>query len=157
MNKQSCLAPASCWFLAWPTFRWRWYILYSSETSVDLVFTGLRGVILQKTELYTVHGNYLVIRSRLQIQRSGFVSLRYHIFWEVVGLEGGPLSLVSAIEELLERKSSGSGLESREYGRRDPLRWPRGTFYPQKLALNLPTRGGRSRTQAKEFSFSITA
>jgi hypothetical protein len=28
----------------------------------------------------------------------------------------GPLSLVSTIEELLGRKSSGSGLESREYG-----------------------------------------
>jgi hypothetical protein len=27
---------------------------------------------------------------------------------------------VSTIEELLERKSSGSGLENREYGRRDP-------------------------------------
>jgi hypothetical protein len=35
-----------------------------------------------------------------------------------VGLERGPLSLVSTIEELLERKSSGSGLESLEYGRR---------------------------------------
>jgi hypothetical protein len=43
----------------------------------------------------------------LQIQRPGFDSQRYQIFWEVVGLERGPLSLVSAIEELLERKSSG--------------------------------------------------
>jgi hypothetical protein len=33
-----------------------------------------------------------------------------------VGLERGPLSLLSTIEELLERKSNGSGLESREYG-----------------------------------------
>jgi hypothetical protein len=39
-----------------------------------------------------------------------------------VGLKRGPLSLVSTIEELLERKSSGSGLESREWGRRDPSR-----------------------------------
>jgi hypothetical protein len=30
-------------------------------------------------------------------------------FWEVVGLERGPLSLVSITEELLEWKSSGSG------------------------------------------------
>jgi hypothetical protein len=29
---------------------------------------------------------------------------------------------VGTIEELLGRKSSGSGLEYREYGRRDPLR-----------------------------------
>jgi hypothetical protein len=39
-----------------------------------------------------------------------------------MGLERGPLSLVGTIEELLERKSSGSGLESREYDRRDPSR-----------------------------------
>jgi hypothetical protein len=36
-----------------------------------------------------------------------------------MGLERGPLSLVGTTEELLERKSSGSGLESREYGRSD--------------------------------------
>jgi hypothetical protein len=35
-----------------------------------------------------------------------------------VGLERGSLSLVSTIEELLGRKSSGSGLENRDYGRR---------------------------------------
>jgi hypothetical protein len=54
--------------------------------------------------------------SWLKIQRSGFDSWRYQIFWEVVYLEWGPLSLVSTTEELLERKSSGSGLENREYG-----------------------------------------
>jgi hypothetical protein len=32
----------------------------------------------------------------------------------------GSLSLVSTTEELYGRKSSGSGLESRDYGRRDP-------------------------------------
>jgi hypothetical protein len=63
----------------------------------------------------------------------GFDSRRYQIFWEVVGLERGPLSLVSKIEELFEWKISGFGLENREYGRGDPLRWPRGTLYPQKL------------------------
>jgi hypothetical protein len=52
-----------------------------------------------------------------------------------VGLERGPLSLVCAIEELLGRNNSGSGLEIREYCRRDPSSWPRGTLYPQKLAL----------------------
>jgi hypothetical protein len=41
---------------------------------------------------------------------------------KVVGLERGPLSLVITTEELLERKSSGSGLDSRDYGRRDPSR-----------------------------------
>jgi hypothetical protein len=57
--------------------------------------------------------------SCLQIRRSGLDSRRYHIFLKVVGLERDPLSLVSTIEELLGRKSSGSGLENREYGIRD--------------------------------------
>jgi hypothetical protein len=51
-----------------------------------------------------------------------------------------------------------AGLESRDYGRRYSSRWPRGTLYPQKLALTSPTSGGRSvgivrsRTLAKKFS-----
>jgi hypothetical protein len=52
---------------------------------------------------------------------------------KVVGLEHGPLSLVSATEELLGRNNSGSGLEIREYGRRDSSRWSRGILYPQKV------------------------
>jgi hypothetical protein len=39
---------------------------------------------------------------------------------------------MNTTEELLERKSSGSGLEIREYGRRDP----RGTLYPIKGGTN---------------------
>jgi hypothetical protein len=42
--------------------------------------------------------------------------------FEAVGLEWGSLSLVSTTEELLGKKSSGSGVEIREYGRRDPSR-----------------------------------
>jgi hypothetical protein len=60
-----------------------------------------------------------------------------------VGLERDPLSLMSTIEELLGRKSSGFGLESREYGRRNLLRWPRGTLYLQMLALISTISGGR--------------
>jgi hypothetical protein len=66
-------------------------------------------------------------------------------------LEWGQLSLVSTIQELLGRKSRGSGLESRDYGRMDPSRWP------QKLTLTSPSIGGRSvgivrsRTLATEF------
>jgi hypothetical protein len=40
-----------------------------------------------------------------------FDSRRYQIFWEVVGLEWDPLSLVWITEELLEWKSSGSDLK----------------------------------------------
>jgi hypothetical protein len=99
--------------------------------------------------------------SWLQIKRSGFDSQGYHIFWEVVCLERGPLSLVSTIEELLERKSSGSGLENREDSRGDPSRWPRGTLYLQKLALTPPTNGGHSigmvhsRTHTMDFFLYI--
>jgi hypothetical protein len=39
-----------------------------------------------------------------------------------VGLERGPLSLVSTTEELLERKCSGSLLEYADYGRMNPSR-----------------------------------
>jgi hypothetical protein len=65
--------------------------------------------------------------SKPHMQESGLFSRFYHIFSEVVGLERGPLSLESTTEELLERKSSGFGLEIREYGRKDPSRWPHGT------------------------------
>jgi hypothetical protein len=73
-----------------------------------------------------------------------FVCRRYQIFWEVVGLERGPLSLVSTTEELLGRKISGSYLENRQYDRGHPSRRPRGTLYPQKLALTSSTSGGGS-------------
>jgi hypothetical protein len=76
--------------------------------------------------------------------RSGFDSRCHQIFSEVVGLERGQLSLVSTIEELLGRKSRGSGLEIREYVRRNTSRWPRATLCPQMLALTSPTRGSRS-------------
>jgi hypothetical protein len=66
----------------------------------------------------------------------GFDSLRYQTFWEVVGLERGPLRLVRIIEELLEWKSSGSGQENRINGRGDQLRWPRDTLYQQKVGTN---------------------
>jgi hypothetical protein len=41
-------------------------------------------------------------------------------------------------------------IENREYSHKDPLFWPRDTFYPQKLALSSFTS---SRTQATGFSF----
>jgi hypothetical protein len=42
----------------------------------------------------------------------------------------------------LEEKSSGSGIEYRDYGFRDPSSDP-ATLYPQKLLLIWPTSGGR--------------
>jgi hypothetical protein len=44
----------------------------------------------------------------------GIHSRRYWIFGEAVGLERSPLSLVRITEKLLERRSSGPGLENRD-------------------------------------------
>jgi hypothetical protein len=87
-----------------------------------------------------------------------FNSQRYQIFLKVVGLEGGPLSLMNTTEELLERKSSDSSLENRDYGHRGSVMLTmRHLLYPQKLALTSSTNGWRSVgivsswTQATEF------
>jgi hypothetical protein len=54
-----------------------------------------------------------------------------------------------------------AGLENRDYGRGDPLRWPRDTLYQLKLALTSSAGCGRSvgivrlRTKTTEFSFSL--
>jgi hypothetical protein len=87
------------------------------------------------------------------LQKSGSVSRRYQIFWEVVGLEQGPLSLVSTTEELLGRKSSSSENTAVGIRHADHV----APLYPQKLALTSPTSGcrsvgiDRSQTQAMEF------
>jgi hypothetical protein len=94
-------------------------------------------------------------------QRGGFDSRRYQIFWEVVGLERGPLSLDSTTEEPLGRNGSGFSLENRYCGCGDMLRLSRDTLYPQKLAVTSPTSGGRSvgivrsLTPATEFRFQF--
>jgi hypothetical protein len=54
-----------------------------------------------------------------------------------VGLERGPVSLVSTTEELLERKSSGSGLETEITAVGDPSRWLRDTPLFEKVGTNL--------------------
>jgi hypothetical protein len=76
-----------------------------------------------------------------------------------VGLERGPLSLVSITEELILRNSSGSGLENEiaAVGIRHADHVA--SLYPQQLALTSLTIGGLSvgivpsRTEATEFSF----
>jgi hypothetical protein len=56
----------------------------------------------------------------------GSILATTRLFWEVAGVERGPLSLVSTIEELPERQINWVFRpENREYGRKDPLRWPR--------------------------------
>jgi hypothetical protein len=55
-----------------------------------------------------------------------------------MGLERGPLSLVGTIKEMLGTKISGSGveIENTVVGIR---RWPRGTFYPEKVGTKSDT------------------
>jgi hypothetical protein len=103
-----------------------------------------------------------VIRVPGYISRGpGFDSWRYQIFWDVAGLEWGPLSLVRITEELLETEVSAPVYKTEINGRGDSLRWPSDTLYPLKLALTSPTSGGRSvgivrlRTKAPEFLFFI--
>jgi hypothetical protein len=62
----------------------------------------------------------------------------------MVGLDQGPLSLVSAIEELLERKSSGPFLETEIMARGDQLRSLCDTFLSTKVATNFAKSGGHS-------------
>jgi hypothetical protein len=59
---------------------------------------------------------------------------------------------MSTIEELLGRNSSSSGPENREYGHRDPSRWPCDTLCPQRLALTSPTNGGNSVSRYSSFA-----
>ena len=58
----------------------------------------------------------LVVRvSGYRYRGPGFDPRRYKIFWVVVGLEKGPLSLVRSTEELLEwKKVAAPGLENRD-------------------------------------------
>jgi hypothetical protein len=113
-------------------------------TTEPVICSPLKGCILYVTRSYphvlaTIHtvriGNWiycshttsyrlcgLVVRvPDYRARGPGFDFCRYEIFGVVVGLERGPLCLMSSIEVLLGRKSCGSGLGSLEYGRVDPL------------------------------------
>ena len=70
----------------------------------------------------------------------GFDSRRYQIFWVVVVLERGPLSLVRSIEELLEWKVAAPVEKTEINGRGDPLRWPRDTPLSAKVGTNFADR-----------------
>jgi hypothetical protein len=144
--------------------------LFSNTLSLCSSFI-IRG---QVSHLYKTRGKIIVLYiliDRLcrlvvrvpgyRIRGPGFDSRRYQFFWEVVGLERSPLSLVRIIEELLGRKAAAPVQKTEINGHGDPLRWPRDTLYPLKLALNSPTSGGRSvgivrwRTNTWDFSFSF--
>jgi hypothetical protein len=58
------------------------------------------------------------------------------MFLEVEGLQRGPFSLVSTIEELLGGKITGSGLESREYDRKGSTTLTTWHFITAKVGTN---------------------
>jgi hypothetical protein len=137
----------------WDTFCFRLPVLNPPTAVLSLI--NLLSVTIQSwlPSLWCSGQSYW-----LQIHRSGLDSRRYQIFWDVASLERGPLSHVSTNEELLERASSGSGLENREYGRRNQPRWPRDTPLSARVGTTSLTSGGhwvgivRSQTKATEFS-----
>jgi hypothetical protein len=155
-----------------PQFTSRRFVLVGYQSAV--VLTSIRCLCATRTRKFAFFFDHyiadvwlclfclMLLNSSFQkesgVQRSGFDSRHYQIFWVVVTMERDPLSLVSTTEELLGRRSNGSGLENREYGRRYPSRWPRSTLCSQKLALTSPTSGGRSvgivrsRTLATRFT-----
>jgi ribosomal protein L37E len=69
--------------------------------------------------------------SWLQIRRPGFDSWNYQKKSSGSGM--GSTQPREYNWGATWKKSSGSCLENRKYGRRVPSRWPRGTLYPQKV------------------------
>jgi hypothetical protein len=78
-----------------------------------------------------------------------------------VGLERGPLSLVRTTEELLEGKSNGPGLESRDKRPWESVALTTRRPLFAKVGTTSPASGGRSvgtvrsRTKATEFSLVL--
>jgi hypothetical protein len=105
------------------THNTKWNLQYSSDRSLVVKVPG--------------QGSWL------QIQRSRFNYQGYQIFWKLVGLEQGPLSLVSTTEELLRRKSCSSSLENQDYRSRDRRTDHVTPSNPQNLALTSMKSGGR--------------
>jgi hypothetical protein len=139
--------PSATSEVIFPYCFWLWPPLWSSSQSSWLLKGGVLCYLWGTNWIYICYveesrpplwcsSEFLATDPGVQV-----LSRCYQMFWEVVDLERSPLSLVSTTEELLGRKSSGSGLVSREYGHRDPLRWPCGTLYPQTLALTSPKSG----------------
>jgi hypothetical protein len=95
-------------------------------------------------------------------QPSRFLALLLTDLWESCGIHSEGQGTGTEWQGtrpfiIVQRGMNISGLGNREYCRRDPSCWPRGTLYQQKLTLTsltsrCPSVGiVRSRTQATEF------
>ena len=81
---------------------WYWIILVMRIVICELLI-GLNAFKFEREARKSDRLFGLVVRvSGYRYRGLGFDSRHYHIFWVVVGLERGPLSLVRSIEELLE-------------------------------------------------------
>jgi hypothetical protein len=79
-------------------------------------------------------GNYLVA--------SQVVLSSIELVIELVGLKRGPSSFMNTIEELLERKSNGSGLETEITAAGDPPHWLCDTPVSSKVGTNFADERG---------------
>jgi hypothetical protein len=113
-SRSGCLSLPSTF--AWMNFFRRF--VYSSVTKRSVVLIGMV-ILLYSAVLYQLLGSYSA-------------KINFEVWLWIT-------SPVRTTEELFQG-NSGSSLENRGI----PLRWPRDTLYPQKLALTSPTSGGRS-------------
>jgi hypothetical protein len=102
---------------------------------VSSILSGMMFHIMQiyflQIRLYIVRLCVLVARA-LSYRSRGPDSRYYQMFWEIVSLERGPLSLVSTTEELLGRQSSRGG---------DSLRWLWDTSQSTEVDTNFSDKG----------------
>jgi hypothetical protein len=100
-----CVVQWNCWdWLCWRSVGGQW-IRYPVGNPVERHFNMWQYLKYLFDRLCGLVVRVPGYRSR----GPGFDYRRYQIFWEVMGLERSPLSLVRITEELLEWKSSGSG------------------------------------------------
>jgi hypothetical protein len=147
-------APLSSWSPVWEPSSWRRLRGVVMLSALQAANSSLILSELRSGRLCGLVARAPDFRSRGPM----FDSCCYQIFWEVAGLERGPLSFVSTIEELLGRESSGSGLDGQEYGCRDQSWRPRAAIHRSWYWLRW--KGGersvgmvRSQTQATELSY----
>jgi hypothetical protein len=156
------LLPVWCWEQQWSTFMFYTDLTYPAKE------------LKQRTMMRTTFCGLVVRVPGYRSGGPGFAFRRYQIFWQVVGLERGPLEprelgdfnakvgrediFKSPIgNESLHATSNDNGVKVVNFATSKNLTWPRDTLYPQKLAPTSPTSGGRSvgiirsRTKTTEF------